>query len=78
MEALGETILQYQAWSILLGVAAVLLAALIMGRLKILAIILVIFAAFIFYVVIHGKQVLNNDINTIKEHTREKTIDNIQ
>ncbi len=78
MEALVEIILQYQTWSILLGVAAVLLAALVMGRYKILAILLVIFSAFIFYVTIHGKHVFKNDMNTIKEHTQEKTIDNIQ
>jgi len=49
-----------------------------MGRYKILAILLVIFSAFIFYVTIHGKHVFKNDMNTIKEHTQEKTIDNIQ
>jgi EamA domain-containing membrane protein RarD len=78
METLGEIVLQYQTVSILLAATAVLIAALVLGRFRVLAIILVIFSAFIFYVLIHGKPVLKDDINTIKEKTQEKTIENIQ
>ncbi len=78
MESLAELVMEYQTLFVIIAIVAILLAALVMKRFRILAIALVLVSAFVFYVLMHGEHVLKDGMDTIKQQGQEKTIENIQ
>ena len=78
MDFIKELIQQHSTIFIIGGLALVIFAGIIIKKIKALAILFFIIAAFIFYFVIQKGDSKKMSIDKLKQNTKEKIMDNIK
>ena len=77
MEIIGEIIQNNSSISIAIGMAFIFIACFIFRKIKILAIILIIFSTVVFYFLMHSRDIDKTKVIRMKQETKEKMMKKI-